>query len=119
LKGVRQAKTIRAFLDANGDFLPTRHRVTKPLSQYSHIYHCVIARDHLLYHDPQDLPIFEFEAFVQALQSANDLESAVEQMIKLDWLPVEERDFKVEFIPSIAAGVTIELETYFPQYRLG
>ena len=59
------------------------------------------------------------DAFMQALQAANDLELAVEEMVKLDWLPVEGRDFRVEFIPSAAAGVTIELETYFPQYRLG
>jgi len=32
---------------------------------------------------------------------------------------VEERDFRVESIPSSAAGVTIELETCFSQYHLG
>lgn len=114
LKGVSQLERIRAFLADNHDHLPSLGRLPRRLSEYGHVYYLVVARDHWRWVDPREgIAIVEFDAFRRALARANDLRSAIAELLDCGWLPVEGRDFRVQFERATANGVSIESEVFY------
>jgi hypothetical protein len=113
--GFQQLHEIRTFLEQYPDHLQKTNRLTsgyKPNFSYA-----VIARDHLNYKPQQDnFLIAEFDALIWALQNADNLEEALHKLQSFEWLPVEGREFKVQFRSSKVAGITIDAETF---YRIG
>jgi hypothetical protein len=111
-KGLRQLKQIENFLRRNPMFIKDCG-VSAPLSDFSNIHFLLLARDHFIWSDPiQDYPIIEHESFKDIIRRAPDLTSAVAEMPRFDWLPVEGRDFMVRHEFSVANGVHIESENF-------
>ena len=59
------------------------------------------------------IALVEFAAFTMALGAAGDLHSAVQQLLTYDWLPVEGRDFQVQYDGVIVNGVGQESEVFY------
>jgi hypothetical protein len=110
-EGFRQLKDVRSFLERSPDFLSDRgilQRGQRPLLSFA-----VIARDHLTEtRAERDMWIAEYDALLWALNGSNNLGNAVRKLQSLEWLPVEGRDFVVQFEPASLAGVTIESEVF-------
>jgi|HubBroStandDraft_4_1064222.scaffolds.fasta_scaffold02417_3 hypothetical protein len=115
LKGVGQLKQIRQFLLENPDYLCEQRKLPRSLSEYTNVHYLLVARDHWLWIDPEDgIAIAEFEAFAAALCRHENLHSAVTDLLRYEWLPVEGRDFTVKYDRSTANGVSIECEVFYP-----
>jgi len=114
LDGVSQLQEIRAFLTHHPDHLTGLGRLPRRLQDYDHVYWLVVARDHWLWMDVADgIALVEFEAFAMAMGGADDLRSAVEQLLTYDWLPVEGRDFRVQYDGVTVNGVGQESEVFY------
>jgi hypothetical protein len=115
MKGIRQLEQIRRFLTENPDYLSGRRTLQRRLGEYENIYYMLLARDHWLWVEPtNDRAIVEFEAFSAAINRFVSLQSAITDLLRYEWLPVEGRDFTVRYDTSIANGVAIESETFYP-----
>lgn len=115
LKGVSQCKKIRDFLKTNDDFLFRRKQLSRRLSEFRKVVFCVIARDSLIYNDPKDMPVFAFDAVLQALKMENT-DAGIDFLMSFDWLPREGRDFKMGRNVAKVPGVTISYEGYRRTY---
>jgi len=114
LNGVTQLQEIRAFLADHPDHLTGPGRLPRRVQDYDHVYWLVVARDHWPWMDVTDgIALVEFEAFAMALGAADDLHSAVEQLLTYDWLPVEGRDFRVQYDGVTVNGVRQESEVFY------
>jgi hypothetical protein len=115
LKGVGQLKQIRQFLLENPDYLCEQRKLPRRLSEYANVHYLLVARDHWLWIEPEDgIAIAEFEAFAAALCRHENLHSAITDLLRYEWLPVEGRDFTVKYDTSTANGVSIECEVFYP-----
>jgi len=115
LKGVRQLEQIRKFLTENPNHLSSSGKLPKQLGEYQNVYYMLVARDHWLWVEPTcDTAIVEFEAFSAALGRSDDLRSAILDLLRYEWLPVEGRDFRVQYDRAIANGVAIDSEVFYP-----
>ena len=114
-KGIRQLKKIRAFLQGNPGHLAKIGKMNASLNAYTNVYYLLVCRDHWTWTDPDD-DIFtaEYSAFENCLRDSTDLKSAVNRLLKYEWLPQEGRDFHIRFVPSTLNGVVVECELYFP-----
>jgi hypothetical protein len=114
LNGVAQLQEIRAFLADHPNHLTGPGRLPRRVRDYDHIYWLVVARDHWTWmHATDGIAVVEFEAFAMALDAAGDLHSAVEQLLTYDWLPVEGRDFRVQYDGATVNGVAQESEVFY------
>jgi len=115
LKGVEQLARIQRFLSSKPSYLAERGKVSRSLLEYSELRYLLIARDHFVWVDPHKVyPVIEFETFKRAISKAGTLHEALAQLLTFEWLPVEGRDFRVEFQVARAGGVTIESEIFLP-----
>jgi hypothetical protein len=115
LKGIKQLRQVRDFLLETPSYLSSQGKLPRPVSEYRNVYFTLVARDHWLWIDPEDdIAIVEFEAFSSALTRSESLHSAMSDLLKYVWLPVEGRDFTVRYDRSIANGVAIESEVFYP-----
>jgi hypothetical protein len=112
LKGITQGERARDFLNKNPKHLQNLEILTRSLSDYANVHHVVIARDHFIWADPANVPVMEHDTFRKMLAESNDLDAGVSELLKFDWLPIEGKDFHVEFGAIHANHVTIELEIY-------
>jgi hypothetical protein len=114
LNGVTQLQEIRAFMADHPDHLTGPGRLPRRLLDYDHVFWLVVARDHWPWMDVTDgIALVEFEPFVMALGAADDLHSAVEKLLTYDWLPVEGRDFRVQYDGVTVNGVGQESEVFY------
>jgi hypothetical protein len=114
LNGVTQLQEIRAFLADHPDHLTGPGRLPRRVQDYDHVYWLVVARDHWPWMDVTDgIALVEFDAFAMAMGGADDLHSAVELLLTYDWLPVEGRDFRVQFEGVSVNGVGLESEIFY------
>jgi hypothetical protein len=114
LKGISQLEQIRRFLIENPSHLSSQGKLPRPMDQYANIYYLLVARDHWLWVEPTDgIAIVEFDALVNALSRPDSLHSAMSELLKYEWLPIEGRDFSVPFGIATANGVSIEFEVYY------
>lgn len=109
-KGVRQIRAIRNFLSKNDEFLLRRGKASRRLSEFKRVIYCVIARDHLIFNDPSDVPVFAFDAFIEAMKEETD--RAADYLLSLDWLPRRDRDFTIRINSARVPGVQIHYESY-------
>jgi hypothetical protein len=114
LKGIRQLEQVCQFLMDNPDHLRAQGKLPRRLTDYEHVHYLLVARDHWLWVEPtDDIAILEFEAFSTALSRAENLHSAVGSLLSYEWLPVEGRDFTVQYERATANGVSIESEVFY------
>jgi hypothetical protein len=110
--GLMQLRKIEEFLHTRPLFVKDCG-VCAPLSDFAHVHFLLVARDHFVWSDPaQDYPIIEHESFKDIMRRAPNLSSAVAEMLRFDWLPVENRDFIVRYESAVANGVYIESEIF-------
>ena len=74
----------------------------------------LVARDHMKWIPPDgQRAIVSFNPFKSMLEKAN-LAAGLDQILSYDWLPVEGKDFRVEFKDDTVNGVTMRSESFFP-----
>jgi hypothetical protein len=114
LKGIDQLDSIRTFLTANPDYLRTRRLLSRRLDEYERVHYLLVARDHWRWVEPRDgVVIVEFEAFARTLEDSDSLRHAVDELLTYDWLPLEGRDFRIQFDRATANGVSIESPVFY------
>jgi hypothetical protein len=114
LKGIGQLEQVREFLTKHPDYLRSQRKIPKSLTEYQNVYWLLVARDHWLWIEPaKNSAIVEFEAFANALKRPEDLNFAMSDLLKYDWLPEEGRNFRVQFEATTVNGVSIENEVYY------
>ncbi len=114
LKGMKQLRQIRDFLNGNPTHLRAVGKLPKGLNEYKNIYYLLIARDHWLWIEPtNDTAIVEFDALSAAMSRCDGLQSTINNLLKYEWLPVEGRDFHVQYDRGIVNGVSLESEVFY------
>jgi len=115
LKGFRQLKEIRSFLTKEPSYLRTYRGLPRPLDAYQYVRYLVVARDHWPWAVPDDgIALIDFNEFRLALSRLQNLHQAIEQLLAYDWLPVEGRDFTVQYESGSVNGVSVEVEVFLP-----
>jgi hypothetical protein len=113
-KGIDQLEKIRSFLDKNPLHLRRQGKLSQPLESYAHIIYILVARDHWLWIEPNGrIALVEFEPFLRMLRESQNLRDGIEDLLKYEWLPVEEKDFTVRYQRSTANGAAIESEIFY------
>ena len=113
--GLDQLRQIENFLKQNPTYLMQRGALSASLSDFLKIHYVLIARDHLVWVDPeQEHPIIEYDTFKRMLRTAPNLQEGMTEILKFNWLPVEGRDFQVRYERFHANEVSIEAEIYYP-----
>ena len=113
-RGLGQLSSIRQYLTAHPDHLQARGRLSRSLNQYDRVHYLLVARDHWRWMQaPNEIAIVEFEAFKRALARAGNLHDMITELLTYHWLPVEERDFVVQYDTATANGVSIESEVFY------
>jgi len=111
-KGTQQLSDIRAFLGENPGFLSARGKLKSPLDEYRQVAFVFVARDFFLSLDSSDLILADYEVFKEAVAETTDLAQLIDKLTAYDWLPVEDKHFRVSFDPAGLNGVTVESETF-------
>jgi hypothetical protein len=113
-KGMHQLSQIRQFLSENPNYLNTQGKLPKSMPEYQHKYFFLVARDHWIWVEPsEDIAIVEFDPFTAAIARPGSLHSAMSELLMYEWLPVEGRDFIVQYDRATANGVSIESEVVY------
>jgi hypothetical protein len=114
LKGIGQLATIRAYLQTHPEHLLALGLAQRPLNEYQNVHYLLVARDHWRWVEPHDeVAVVEFEAFAQALGRSANLREAIGDLLTYDWLPVEGRDFRIQYDKATANAVTIESPVFY------
>jgi hypothetical protein len=111
--GITQLKEISDFLRGNPIYLRERGRASKSICDFAHVHYLLIARGHFIWVDPNEgYPVVEHECFKEIVARSPTLRSAVTEVLRFEWLPVEGRDFVVRYEHAMANGVVIESEVF-------
>ena len=120
-KGLQQAADIRTYLTTNPRHLMHVKVSPRPLDQYKHVHYIVLARDHWFWMPPDDnLAVLEFEPFTTIIGAASNLQVAMEELLKYEWLPQEGQHFEIMSQLATAGGVSIKSQTFYglPRQRI-
>ena len=111
-KGLQQLRKIEEFLRSRPLFLKDCG-ASASFSDFASVQFFLLARDHFIWSDPtEDYPIIEHGSFKDVVQHAPDLKSSVDEILRFEWLPVENKDFIVRYESSVANGVVVESEIF-------
>lgn len=117
-KGIKQLRQIRHYLRRFPEHLKRIGRLARPINEYRRVQFLLVARDHWLWIEPENnVAIVEYGGFVKAMLKAQSLSEALDGLLGYGWLPEEGQDFTVVFERSIANGVTVEQEVFYPARR--
>lgn len=112
--GAAQLQMIQRFLRENPDFLRLRGLLPRALNEYRRVEYLLVSRDHMKWIPPvEERSIVGFNPFKGVLQRA-DLSDGLDALLSYEWLPVEGKDFRVEFKDDSVNGVTMRSESFFP-----
>ena len=110
--GIDQLTKIKTFLTQHPDYL--QGRLTSSLAEYEHVHYLLVARDHWPWREPGNgIAIVDYEPFRRVIQEHATVRDAVEELLQYAWLPMEERDFRVQYDRAIANGVAVESEVFY------
>lgn len=118
----RQLATIQAYCREHPDWLKDRKALTHSLSDYENVFYLLIGRDHWSWFAPQDnAAVVECEQFRLAVIRHPLLNEAIREVLRYDWLPIEGKDFHVQFDRGIVEGVGVESEVFYggPPRQIG
>lgn len=111
-KGFSQLSDIREFLRQNPLYLKECGIIERGERQPTLSY-AVIARDHITNTiEKDDIWLAEYDALNWALHHSINLTDTIRRFRTYDWLPLEGRDFVVQFEAGSVAGVTMEAESF-------
>jgi hypothetical protein len=116
LRAIEQIRKVKVFLQANPRYLLDVGDVSKSLNDYKGVYFGIIARDYFVWVDPREFPVIDYDQFLRVIGEPKSLQSTMEELLTFNWLPVEGRDFVVEYPRHSANGVSVETEVNFPTY---
>ena len=113
LKGIQQLARLKSFLESNPTYLKVRGALSRDLSEYANVHFALVGRDHMVWPpaDPECL-IVEYDVFKEHLKKMTGLNTAVQELGKYDWLPVEGVDFEIRMDAATVNGISIEGQTY-------
>jgi hypothetical protein len=110
----RQIATIRAYCRNNPEWLKDRKVLALSLKEYESVYYLLIGRDHWAWLDPRDsAAVVEFEQFRLAVGRNATLRDAIQEVLRYEWLPVEDQDSYVQFDRAVVEDVGLESEVYY------
>ena len=114
-KGLGQLQLVRSYARNNPEFLVERGKLKRTLTSYENVHFLLVVWDHWFWIEPQDaIAVVNFEALLPALKKSNNLQSLVSELLRYDWLPVEGRDFRVDWETASVNGALLESFTFFP-----
>jgi hypothetical protein len=114
-KGLTQLQLIRAYVRKHPDFLRERGKLPLSLTAYANVHFLLVAWDHWFWIDPEDgIAIVSFDAFLPALKSGTNLQGLVAELLNYEWLPVEDRDFRVDYVAASVNDAILESPTFSP-----
>ncbi len=109
LKGVHQLELIREYGRQHPSFLLERKELGRRLDAYEHVHHLLLVRDYWYWIEPQDrIAVMDFDEFVRRYEASSSLKDLTEDLLQYQWLPVEDRDFHVEYSAASVNGAVIE-----------
>jgi hypothetical protein len=114
-KGISQLRLIRAYARGNPDFLKAKGKLAHSLADYANVHYLLVVRDHWFWVDPEDrIALVDFDAFLPALKSSTNLQETIATLLTYEWLPVEGRDFNVEYATASVYGMMLESPEFKP-----
>jgi hypothetical protein len=114
-KGISQLRLIRAYARGNPDFLKAKGKLARSLADYANVHYLLVVRDHWFWVDPEDrIALVDFDAFLPALKSSTNLQETIATLLTYEWLPVEGRDFNVEYATASVYGMMLESPEFKP-----
>jgi hypothetical protein len=116
LHAVEQVRAIKTFLQANPRYLLDAGEISKSLDDYKKVYFGIVARDYFVWLDPSEFPVIDYDQLLRVIGEPRRLQDAMEELLTFDWLPVQGRDFKVNYDRGTANGVSVETEVNYPTY---
>jgi hypothetical protein len=117
-KASNQLSVIRQFLQANPDYLTKAKPVLRQaFSTYRSVYYVLVARGYFSWPETGEAPVIEHGVLKRALANASDLNLVIDDLLKYTWLPIEGRDFTVQYDEVACNGVFVQLDAYLPTGR--
>jgi hypothetical protein len=113
LKGIAQLAEIRKFLEDFPEHLRTLGNLPRRVDAYERVYYIVAARDHWCWTEASCAAMVTFEALAEALRSQGSLRGTLEALLRYEWLPMEGRDFYVQYDRASVNGVAIESPVFY------
>jgi hypothetical protein len=108
-KGINQIKLTRDFGRENPRWLQKRGLLSKPLSAYSNVHHVLLVRNYWHWIEPEEsIALIDFDEFLLQYAASSNLRSVMENLLRYDWLPVEDSDFYVRYKAEPIHGVVME-----------
>jgi hypothetical protein len=115
VKGVHQLELIRDYGRKHPRFLLDRGKLSKPLDAYDNVHHILLVRDYWHWIEPTDtIAIVDFDEFAPRYKAGSSLRVMAEEVLKYEWLPVEGRDFHVEYPATSVNGAVVESALFKP-----
>jgi len=113
-KGLIQLEKIKTFIFQNPLHLANVEAIPYSIDHYKNAYFILLARDHWLWAEPCDgISIHEFDAFLRVITRAPNLNSAIQELLTYEWLPIEGRDFFAKMETAMAGRMYVDTETMY------
>jgi hypothetical protein len=114
-KGLTQLQLIRAYARKHPDFLHELGKLPRSVESYGSIHYLLVVWDYWFWIDREDgIAVISFDAFLPALREGASLQILVTELLKYEWLPIEGRDFRVDYATTAVNGALLELPNFYP-----
>jgi hypothetical protein len=114
-KGLSQLRLIQAYARKHPDFLMKRGKLPCSLKDYTNVHCLLVVWDHWFWIEPQNgIAIVHFDALIPELKKSTNLQSLVTDLLSYDWLPVEGKDFRVQYAAAAVNGAVHESSIFSP-----
>jgi hypothetical protein len=114
-KGLAQLQLIRSYTRAHPDFLRERGKLQRSLASYADVHYLLVVWDHWFWIDPEDgIAVVNLDALIPGLKKDANLQNVVTDLLRYEWLPVEGRDFRVNYAAATANGAVMESAKFSP-----
>jgi hypothetical protein len=108
-KGIKQLKLTRQYGRSHPEFLLDRAKLSRSLSGYKAVHHVLLVRDYWHWVEPDDsIAVLDFDEFLAQFQDSTSLFDLMTALLSYEWLPVEGRNFYVDFTTTEVNGAMIE-----------
>jgi hypothetical protein len=108
-KGISQLELIRAYGRAHPGFLFQRGKLPRPLSDCKKVHHILLVRDYWHWVEPNDtIAVLDFDEFLAQFRESTSLDDLMTALLSYGWLPIEGRQFYVDYTPTSVNGATLE-----------
>jgi hypothetical protein len=114
-KGLTQLQVIRTYARKHPGFIRDLEKLQRSLTSYANVHYLLVVWDHWFWIDPEDgIAVVSFDALLPALKRSTNLQTLVTELLTYEWLPVEGRDFRVNYATAAVNGALLESSTFTP-----